>query len=67
MKLSDVIKKTNIRVKQAGSQAAYQKQIKIDKTSLSLFINGHLSYVPTPILKDLEIEAETITTYHKIK
>jgi len=66
MQLSTVIERTKTRVKQEGSQAAYQRKVHIDKTSLSLFLSGKLKYVPSPILADLGLKAETLTTYTKV-
>lgn len=65
MNLSQVIKKVHVAVNSEGSQTNYRNRVGIDKTSLSLFLSGKLSYVPTPILKDMGLKAVTTTNYVK--
>ena len=69
MNISAVRKMLKTRIKNDfASQADYSRSIGVTPNNLSLFLLGSGAYrkrVPKKVLQDLNLNAITVTTYHK--
>lgn len=65
MNIVQVRKMAQAKVKYYGTQSAYAEQFNINKAKLSEFLSGAIDYVPSSLLKALELKAVPQPTIYR--